>query len=358
MIYVFILIILIIMIFICSKCCVASYKLGANQFVIIIGIVLLALSACRYQNVESDYLTNYVRMIEVRNMSWEEVITYSTSILNQVFRKVISLFFESPQWYFFFAALIIIGLFMWYSKKYSSNVYLAVFLFYTVFIYFDSHNITRQCIAVALTFYASKYIFEQKFVKYCLIMIGAILFHTSAIFFFPLYFLSCIKFSRKTIKWYLIITALVLLTQDRIFTYVQRFFFVEYTGDAYGTGTSNVFRLVIPAVCAFIMMFFYKERDSVLDTGDEKHANVILNNFINHGTFLYVLCSILSYTKMLMMSRVSIFFMAPTILMLCYSTSNNSKQSSLMKWVVYTMGVCWFAILILHKQIIPYEVFW
>lgn len=358
MIYVIVLFILVLLALICSRCTIAGHSIGAERFAVITGVMLLILSACRSQSVASDYLTNYIHMVEVRSMTWHEVFTYSSSILNQVLRKVISLLFESPQWYFFFAALLIIGVFMWFVCKFSCNVYLSVILFYTIFIYFDSHNVTRQCIAVAITLVASNYIIEQKFIKYCLIMICAVLFHSSAIFFFPMYFLASIRFTRRTLIWYFLVTAIVVITQNFLFAYVQRFLFSNYVGNSYGTGTSNIFRLIVPAVCAFTMMFFYSDRHAYMELNSEDKNQLVFNNYINHGTFLYVLCSILSYTKMLMMSRVSLFFMGPTILILCYSSSNRSVKSNIMKMVIYAMAICWFIVLLIYKKLIPYEVFW
>lgn len=331
-----------------------------NFFLVIISMILILISSCRFQADESDFATNYFRMIEVKEMSWNDVVHYNGALLHQIFRKIIAIFFDSPQWYFFFSALIIVGGYAVFLKNFSSDIYLSLFLFYTIFIYFTSHNVTRQCVAVAVTFIAFKYVCERKLLRFCLVMIMALLIHVSSIVFIPMYFLANIEFSKKIIKWYLFFVVGVIVLQNIIFAIIQKFIFGSYINNAYGTGTSNIFLLVIPMFCSIVLIMTSREREkSILGQWDKRKADYI-NNVVNHGTFLYVLCSILSYTKMLMMSRVALYFAAPTILLLLYSSKYKDRKSCCVKYGCYIIGSLWFLAMLISGNLIPtpYKTFW
>lgn len=64
-----------------------------------------------------------------------------------------------------------------------SKFYIVSYLFFLAFplFYLNSFSVIRNFVAIAITFYASKYIIDKKFFKYILMIFIAILFHKSAI---------------------------------------------------------------------------------------------------------------------------------------------------------------------------------
>ena len=69
----------------------------------------------------------------------------------------------------------------------------AVFCFFALY-FFQTMNGLRQFIAVAIAFYASKYLIEKRYVKYCLLVFIASLFHISAL-------ISLLSFIPEVLKW-------------------------------------------------------------------------------------------------------------------------------------------------------------
>lgn len=75
--------------------------------------------------------------------------------------------------------------------KESKSKALSIALFFSSLGLFDfMHNIMRQALAVAITFYSVGYIYNKKFIRFFIVNIFAILIHKTAILFFPFYFIS------------------------------------------------------------------------------------------------------------------------------------------------------------------------
>lgn len=74
---------------------------------------------------------------------------------------------------------------------------LSVLFYFVTGVYFDAYNGLRQYIAVSICFYAMKYILNKDAKRYFLAVLIAFLFHKSALFFVPVYFLQYLKFDFK-----------------------------------------------------------------------------------------------------------------------------------------------------------------
>src|SRR5690606_16453571 len=146
---------------------------------------------------------------------------------HMLFRKVISIFTENPQWYFAISATFIIFSIFVFIYKYSPNIYLSVLLFVTIGGYFTSHNITRQYIAIAICLYGFSYIIKRNPIKYFLVVLVAISFHTSSIIMMPLYLLAKIPITRKLIFLYLVGSIALALSYNSIFPFVHNIIYTD-----------------------------------------------------------------------------------------------------------------------------------
>ena len=71
-----------------------------------------------------------------------------------------------------------------------------MFLMYYLLMYNESLNLMRQSMAVAVTAYGFRYVYERKPLKYVSIVLLAMQFHITAllaVFIYPLYILVCVK---------------------------------------------------------------------------------------------------------------------------------------------------------------------
>lgn len=94
----------------------------------------------------------------------------------------------------FHTFLLLTGGFIYYSflrftYRYSSNVYISV-LIYVAFSFFSgSLHILRQYMALSIIFFSYDYILKRRLISFVSLVIIASLFHSSAIFFIPTYFI-------------------------------------------------------------------------------------------------------------------------------------------------------------------------
>ena len=155
-------------------------------------MVPLLVSALRWQ-VGTDYpiyvfLYDSFGQIDSFAAFFREVLNIEPSyIILNLFVRVI---FNSYIPVFFFTALLILGFFYRAIEDYhmQSSVMLAVFVFLCL-LFATSLNIMRQMIAIAIIFYATRYIFARKYGKAAIWMLVALSFHYSAIVILPFWFL-------------------------------------------------------------------------------------------------------------------------------------------------------------------------
>lgn len=84
-------------------------------------------------------------------------------------------------------------------QRYCNNFNLLIIVFLYKLFFYNTFISMRQSIALAIFFATMHLIEEKKLIKYFLCCFLALLFHNSALFLFPLYFINKIKLTRKKI---------------------------------------------------------------------------------------------------------------------------------------------------------------
>lgn len=119
--------------------------------------------------------------------------------------SIVKQFGGTLQTVYFMVALLNITLITCALRRYTKYVVLGLFVYYCV-LYFSLEMIyTRQSIAVAISFYALRYIKEKNIIKYILLILCAFFFHRMALMMLPMYFI----FDRKFSALFLFIVVLV-----------------------------------------------------------------------------------------------------------------------------------------------------
>ena len=126
--------------------------------------------------------------------------TYGFEPLVVLVSRVILLIVKDVQGPFLAFALLTSFFFIKTIIQESEIPELSIFLFFTLGYYFSSMNVVRQYVAVAILFWASKYIWEKKWKKFLFFIIVATGFHTSAIIG-GLFLLACSV--RLNVKYYI-----------------------------------------------------------------------------------------------------------------------------------------------------------
>ena len=340
----------------------ASQRRQLLFVVFFLGLALL--SGFRYQNEASDFRINYNRVIQAEEQSWSESLHYSSEIIHQLLRKVIGESLRDPQWYFILSAAFIVWMSLSTFKKYAYSLFLCVLLFFVEFGYFSSNNLTRQSIAVAVCLCSWKYIFKRNKVRFFMVIVCAMLIHMSAVFFIPIYFLSEIDFNRKSILIYTIGGMLILAFNRQIMAGLQVFLYSNYDESSYGMTPSNVIRLGLAVLCGIMMLVFTirKEANLLKTTGSVLQTKSYYDNFILNGTYIFILCTVLSSIRVLMFSRIALYYSPCAIL--CIDNAVGKIQNVHSKRIVFSglilFCIIWFSVKNYMGKYIPtpYTPFW
>lgn len=150
-------------------------------------VTLAALMSGFRHQIGYDYDT-YVEIY--KKLEDSPIITYIEPGFSYTVYLLIKAGLSEQGIFFFFSILTIIPIALT-LKRYSADPYLSllIFLLNRAF-FFDSMSIVRQFFAIALIFYAVRYIIDRKFWWYFLFVVVATLFHKTALITLPFYFFA------------------------------------------------------------------------------------------------------------------------------------------------------------------------
>ena len=199
------------------NCCVSYIKVGRktlNKTMFILSTLLLIfVSGFRYK-VGTDYDT-YKRLYTIYKTG--PIVLWETPALYIIARFSALIYDHYATWFFIMAALTI-GLIMFGIYRNSVSIWFSVALFLFIGVWHESFNIVKQSAALAVLFLGYKSIKFGKFFKWCVYCFFATLFHISAVFMVPVYFLARSEyFSIKKIIFVVVITVLFAFLSDYLF---------------------------------------------------------------------------------------------------------------------------------------------
>lgn len=151
-------------------------------------IVLSLFAGVRSYLVGTDsgtYTRNFRSNLNVYNFEFEKGVETGYQILEYILLRINADYF----WLFFITSISIVCAYLSIIRKYSVNYTFSVFLFITLGIYTFFFNGLRQGIAMAIFSLATPYLLEKKFFPYLAICVFGSLFHITALFMIPFYYL-------------------------------------------------------------------------------------------------------------------------------------------------------------------------
>ena len=152
-------------------------KKNAKSLVILIVALLSFFAGFRAPTVGRDTV-NYINLFHQTGSN----IIANKEIGFTLFNKLVIWLTNSDSVLLLCYAIIIYGLvvYRFWELRSSISFSCAVITFYSIN-YFESLNIMRQYVAVAIIFFATRYLAKREYGKYTILMIIAVLFHTSAL---------------------------------------------------------------------------------------------------------------------------------------------------------------------------------
>jgi len=168
-------------------------------------LFLIVLVGMRHYTVGWDTGVYYTFYYSLRNISsFSELISYCQSgmttmevgyiVLTWIFSRFTSFYVYNT----ICSATFIIPVFL-VIKRYSINPWLSMFIFVTYGMYVFAFSGTRQIMAMGICCLALLAACENRLKKFILLWLLAILFHRTALIFFPVYFMIHIKAKRSIV---------------------------------------------------------------------------------------------------------------------------------------------------------------
>lgn len=321
-------------------------KLLSNILITISFLIALFPMGFRY-GIGTDYFyTYYPHFFGIANgtMEFSEV---GFNLLNKVIYDLTGdyrvLFFVTS---FLFLYFLYRGIY-----ENSDNIFISVLLIFLIQPYFYAMNMVRQAIAIAIIFYAFKYIKENKKIAFCICCIIASLIHSSAIFMIPLMFLKNIKVSNK--KRIIIIG--ILMTLKPIFAILVKYIIMKtqyawYYESRFNNGITSNLLIIVNIVIFILNMIYTCKRYNEKDSEYEILTNI---NFIS-------LCILILSSDIPLINRLVRYFSIFQILLLpkIFKQENDTKSRIIIKCVILGMlfAVMYYQIIILKgEQVFPYK---
>lgn len=309
---------------------------------------LFLVSALRY-GVGTDYFYTYVPnflLILEGEMPYSEI---GFNYLN----KFIQIFTENPQWLFVVTGFIFSFVLIRTSVRYSYSATLSVLISLISCIFFFSLNNVRQAVAFVIVFAGFPYIINNNFIKYCLCVLVALVFHNSAIIMIVPYVAIHIKTIRKNFLTFAVILTVALPIICKIIELILKntkynYFFAS----DFNNGDAN-FVNIFYNLFFFCLTYFVLKRRVLTD----KFAYALV--FMQFCAFWVSSVSLfISISEMI--SRTTMYFQVFNVLLIpyCYGIQKDkfSKNVFLALYLVaYTAYFFYFIILRGYYQVLPYK---
>lgn len=223
--------------------------------------LLCSMSAFKASTVGND-THEYLRLFEMGKDALMAGTRYEIGYL--YFSQIIWKISHNPQVLFIVYSLIFyfsLGRYLW---RYSSMPWLSILIFFSYTLFGFSMSALRQSLAIAILFIGFDFALKKKYILFFVSIIGASLFHSSAIFFALCPLILRLKPSKRTVSLFIGSTLVILLLfgnlLDTIFSYLP--YYGHYQEGAYfegGVRLASVLQLLLAILFLYIGYISYKK---------------------------------------------------------------------------------------------------
>lgn len=252
---------------------------------------------------------------------------------------------------FFTTLCFVLGI--WYFRQ-QINVDWAM-MYYVTTLFFGSFNTIRQYMAVAIIFFAFRYVIEKKWIRYFIAVGIAVLFHTSAIVGVIIYFYGIRKnYVGRMLRIFNYIGPVVLiLGTNQLMNFVSK---LEYDRISNYTAESHFgFGIIVQIIILGLFLRSCKRNNSL--QGEKRY-------FVRQILILSTILCILDYT-LGAASRVRVYFSTIEMIAMASYPSvifRNRSKGRFPKITIYDAFLCGYYIrylglsfIILDSWVYPYQ---
>lgn len=299
-----------------------------NKFMVFgVALSLVLVSGLRSNIGDTSF---YIHIYEINDFNWEFIKTQKDFGFN-IFQMLLKKYSDDPQIMIFTTALITNVLIVIILYKYSRIFELSLYVYITGGMYLVSMNGIRQCLAAAIIFAATKYIFNGSWKKYILVVLFAATFHESALVLIPIYFLIRRKAWSGTTFILLFLAILIVIGFNQfsevLFAAIEN---TQYGGyKNFSEGGANVLRVAVNGL-PIILAYLGREKFRKLFPNGDYIVNMSLLGFI------FMLIS----TQNWIFARVSIYFGFYQLILISWVVKLFTDKDQ--KFIYYGILVCYF----------------
>lgn len=324
-------------------------------YLIITAIQLALLCGLRAEAVAYD-TKNYIRVfnMSVKDLTSTEFNSARVDLGFYYLCQLIGLLGGTPTTLFLLCSLFIMGATCLFVYRHSDNVLLSVFILLSFPYYYTSFDIMRHYIAVAFFLLAYRYLEENRFIPYAIIVMLGFPFHKVAVFFLLVYLVRHLKNSPLT--WASFFTGSVVLcfhAKDLarlIILVLERF--ANYTNEdntwlsGYGGGIKTA--VLYGAILIFTLILYNNLENK--EERDERALHYVLLLFCFSVVFINV--------------RMMIRFMVAFIPLLAIAfprlndreNARDTKTATFITYAFLALGVFYHGFMLLTnwQNVVPY----
>lgn len=303
--------------------------------------ILLFFAAFRSIKIGADtkqYISHFLKLSET---DFNDFSTYTNGWYGDIetgykfYNKILSFISKNPQTITIANSVLLIGLITILIYKESKDKWLSIFLYFTFCFYQTALNLTPSSFVSYFMFLSFPFIKKRKIIPFMLFVLIGMSFHTSAIFFIPLYFLYNIKINKKVIIFSISACVLFVLFYDAIQPIIINIIPSKYV---WYIDNSRVRYKLTAELLVYVVQLFAILFITMLSEKNEIKS-FFENNKLMCWVFIYETLLYFLATKASMFSRGAFLFSPYTIIiipeLISYIENDNRKKLTIAGMVFY-----------------------
>ena len=188
----------------------------------------------------------------------------------------------SVQDYLIIVSVFTVYVYLWFIRKYTTDLWLSVFYFITMGVYTFTFAAIKQTLAVAFLLIATDRAINKKYINFVFWVLIAELFHPYAFVYLIIPFLFFEPWTPRTyaiLGGTVVISAMLSRLLEGVLTMTESIGY-QYTEGAFSGDGVNAYRVLVvwvPTILSFLVRFKYKGK---LDRGEQLIINASMINSV------------------------------------------------------------------------------
>ena len=230
-------------------------------FLGLVSIALIIMSTIRSEQVGVDMLESYLPYFDSvvaggKEFLFSEQDTFRNEFGYGALNYIISLFSTSHVALNFGIALLCVGLTSVFIYKYSSSVWVSMFIFISFGFFGYTLCTLRHQIAICIFMFALPHLQNKKFIPYLIIVLLSATFHKSMLVLIPIYFLAQLPLNAIFLSLYTAGALIFIIFSEPIMSFITQYVYTSYQVGSYYMNGRDFQTGFIPIVLFLVVLLF------------------------------------------------------------------------------------------------------